>query len=476
MKGGLRLQVVLLLTGVLLVSHVPLFFAVSTYTRIGLDQLQQRDAALLANSALAYLKTLDPSQMETLREFASSQGATLDAVGSKRAGELTLLTGGEALEPFLRSALQPDTKDEERIVNSPLGRALLVTASRQDVTWAVLVRLDASLTGASRLTGLMGLYLLLATLSLAVAGYFALTRWIVRPILTLEHSAVRVATGGRRLIIPKQAPREIASLAARLSQMTEQLRDEEEQLRRKISEVQFTSEELRRTQQSLMRSERLATVGRLSAGLAHEIGNPISSLMGFIDLLLEGDLAPEEERDFLMRMRKETSRIDRVLSDLLAYARPAGSQQKNQPGSVGEAVRTVRQLVSPQKSFHELTLTLVHQAKADSVALDLERLIQVTLNLVINAADACERRGQVRIVTRDEDAEVELLVEDDGPGVRKDQRERIFEPFVTTKDVGRGTGLGLSVTRGLVESAGGSIEVEDSELGGACFRVRLPRG
>lgn len=475
MKGGLRLQVVLLLTGVLLVSHVPLFFAVSTYTRIGLDQLQQRDSARLAAASLSFLRTLESGEMDRARQFAASQADALDAIALQQDGELTLLMGDAACEPVLGAALGSARADTERIVNSPVGRALLMTASGHDLQWAVLVRLDASLTGANRLTGLMGLYLLLAALSLAVAGYFALTRWIVRPILTLEHSAARVATGGRRLVIPEQAPREIASLSARLSQMTQQLRDEEEELHRKIAEVQSTSEELRRTQQSLMRSERLATVGRLSAGLAHEIGNPISALMGFIDLLLDGNLSSEEERDFLLRMKKETSRIDRVLSDLLAYARPAGSRQQHQPGSLGEAVRTVQQLVGPQKSFQEVSLSVQHRATRDSVGLELEGLTQVILNLVMNAADACQRKGHVRVTTHDHEAEVELVVEDDGPGVPPEQRDQVFEPFFTTKEVGQGTGLGLSVTRGLIESAGGSIHVERSELGGACFRVRLPR-
>src|SRR5690606_21120272 len=117
---------------------------------------------------------------------------------------------------------------------------------------------------------------------------------------------------------------ELLNLSWRLAEMTSRLREEEESLRAKINEVQARTEELRFAQASVVRSERLASVGRLAAGLAHEVGNPISALMGLQDLVIDGGLSPEENSDFLQRMRKETSRIHRVISDLLAYARPSG--------------------------------------------------------------------------------------------------------------------------------------------------------
>src|SRR5690606_9439447 len=126
----------------------------------------------------------------------------------------------------------------------------------------------------------------------------------------------------------KNAPRELVNLSSRLSEMTQRLGEEEDSLRAKVNELTRLTAQLEEAQDSLVRSERLATVGRLAAGLAHEVGNPISALMGLQDLMIDGGLTKEEERDFLERMRKETARIHRVLSDLLAYARPAGDPKR----------------------------------------------------------------------------------------------------------------------------------------------------
>src|SRR5690606_17214332 len=153
-------------------------------------------------------------------------------------------------------------------------------------------------------------------------------RWILAPILELERGARRVAEGSRRFEPAEKAPREIAALGQSLAIMTDKLFRDEEALTRKVLEVEQKTRELERAQSSLLRSERLASVGRLAAGLAHEIGNPISALMGLTDLLLAGGLTPEEEKDFLGRMRREIARIHRILGDLLAFARPRSRDSK----------------------------------------------------------------------------------------------------------------------------------------------------
>jgi signal transduction histidine kinase len=337
-------------------------------------------------------------------------------------------------------------------------------------------------TGATQLTRLLGLYLGLSALALILALYFALTRLIVRPILDLETAADRVVLGARRLAPPTRAPREVMHLGYRLAQMTDRLVAEEQQLRDKVVEVEARTSELKQAQGSLIRSERMATVGQLAAGLAHEVGNPISALMGLLDLLLTGDLSREQERDFLTRMHKEVARIDRVMADLLAYARPTSELTKRASesgGSLSRAVLDVVALLKPQKSFQHMDVQCELLPGSDLVAMSGEELTQILLNLLMNAADACQNRGRIRIVTRraddSMDADWVLIVEDDGQGVDPRVKDRLFEPFVTTKEVGKGTGLGLSVTRGLVESALGSIAVEDVPEHGARFVVHLPQ-
>jgi signal transduction histidine kinase len=281
----------------------------------------------------------------------------------------------------------------------------------------------------------------------------------------------------RRLVVPRTSVRELAELGRSLRTMTERLLEEEEKLRHKIDEVERATQSLREAQDQVVRSERLASVGRLAAGLAHEIGNPIAAVMGLEDLLLEGGLAPDVERDFLLRMKKETERIHRILKDLLAFARPGepGERGPDVAGSVEAAVHDTVALVMPHQSLKDVDIALDLHPELPEVALSRERLIQVVLNLVLNAADAVGAGGHVRIAAERSELGVKLTVEDDGPGIDPKIIGRLFEPFATTKEVGKGTGLGLAVCRGLVESVGGTIALDASVTRGARFVIELPR-
>jgi two-component system, NtrC family, sensor kinase len=311
---------------------------------------------------------------------------------------------------------------------------------------------------------------------LLVAAYFALTRLIVRPLDALARAAERVATGARRFSVPEGGARELTELGRNLHTMTEHLIREEEALRAKVDEVERATVSLKEAQDRLVRSERLASVGRLAAGLAHEVGNPIAALLGLEDLLLEGGLDAAEQQDFLQRMRKETERIHRILRDLLQFARPselspAGS---GAAGDVASAVNDTAALIAPQKAMRDVTLDLSIPDGLPSVALRDEQLMQLVLNLVLNAVDALDGGGRVRVIAQPRADGVQLVVEDNGPGVALAVRERLFEPFVTTKEVGKGTGLGLAVCRGLVEAVGGSIVLDLGFSAGARFVVELP--
>jgi signal transduction histidine kinase len=287
---------------------------------------------------------------------------------------------------------------------------------------------------------------------------------------------VRSGSRATFLAVPKTPVRELSDLGASLRTMTEGLLAREDALRRKVDEVEAATKKLAEAQDHLVRSERLASVGRLAAGLAHEIGNPIAALMGLEDLLLQGGLTPGEQADFLQRMKRETERIHRILRDLLAFARPsAGPAEEGQPGDVEAAVHDTAALVLPHPALREVDLALDVHPGLPEVELGRERLVQVILNLVLNAADAVGAGGHVAVRAVPSSQGVELSVEDDGPGIGPSVRERLFEPFVTTKEIGKGTGLGLAVCRGLVEAVGGGIRLDDTVARGARFVIDLPR-
>lgn len=484
MKLGLRLQLLLLLGGLMVLAFVPLYFATSTYTRITLQRQQVAHAEALGRSIAAHViearHRRSPEQLMELLEAQLATGdvealAVYDPEGRPvaRAGDLELVRALGELPGRAELAVVE--------LRGSFGPAIAVFVPAQRGSVAAVLRVDPQRTRAAPLVHLIGLYMGVVGLATLLGAYFALTRLIVRPVDALSRAAQRVVRGARELELPTQAPRELAELGESLRTMTHHLLHEEEELRRRVDEVQRATQRLQDAQETVVRSERLASVGRLAAGLAHEIGNPISALLGLQDLLLEGGLSPEEQRDFVERMKRETSRVHRILRDLLQFARPGAERpEATAPGDVAAAVADTLALVRPQKAFAELTLAADVAADLPPVRLGHEQLVQVLLNLLMNAADACAGTGQVALAARLVEApgrgptSVEISVTDSGPGVSADMRRRLFEPFATTKEVGKGTGLGLAVSRGLVEGAGGSLVLDTAHAPGARFVILLP--
>jgi two-component system NtrC family sensor kinase len=476
---GLRLQILLLLGGLLLLAFVPLFYAVATYASFTLGQVRRDNARSLGRAIAGHVAEArarrTPAGLLSLLE-AEIGVAGVEAIGVySTEGQVEVRAGEPAAVDALPTQVEPtaETIFELSGVHGP-AMAIAVPDPRGAVV--AILRTDDHAARAAPLVRLLGLYSGLFALALLWLAYFALTRFIVRPLDGLARAAERVAGGARQLEVPRQGARELVELGLSLRRMTERLLHEEKALRKKVDEVQRATSELREAQQSLVRSERLASVGRLAAGLAHEVGNPIAALLGMEDLLLEGALEPEQTLDFLGRMRKETERINRILGDLLQFARPraATSGELSAPGQVEVAVHETVTLVRPQRSMREVALRLDIHPELPKVRLSHEHLVQVLLNLLLNAADAVAAGGQIEVVAQAIDGKVRIRVRDDGPGVPEEVRERLFEPFVTTKEVGKGTGLGLAVCRGLVEAAGGSISLEQDSAAGACFVIDLP--
>ncbi|MFO7179258.1 MAG: HAMP domain-containing sensor histidine kinase [Pseudomonadota bacterium] len=482
MRAGLRLRILLLLGGLLLVAFVPLYAAVATYTTLAVHRLRAEHARALGDAVARTLA--GPDAGRTVAELSAERERALSGSGVLAVGAYDV-DGRQiaARGPEARRGLPAQLDAEATAVREvALGseRALLVAVPVERGTIAVLARVEEATPQVTSLLRLLALYTGIVALALLVLAHFALTRLIVRPLDALARAAERVAGGARRLVVPETRVRELAELGHSLHTMTEALIANEAALRRKIDEAEAAAARLKEAQQRLVSSERLASVGRLAAGLAHEIGNPISALMAMQDLLLTSELSADEQRDFLERMRRETDRIHRIIRDLLQFARPSaqrGTSERTEPGDVAAAVSDTIALVSPQKALEKVELSLDVEQDLPRVGLSREQLVQVTLNLVLNAADAVAEvaaGGRVTVTARARGEKVELVVEDDGPGVAPEIRPVLFEPFATTKEVGRGTGLGLAVCRGLVESVGGTIALDETYTDGARFVVTLP--
>jgi len=482
MRPGLRLQILVLLGGLLALTFAPLYIAVATYTTLALHQIRTSHARSLGRAVAAHVvearRRRSPEQLaELLGAAVGSEG--VEAIGVYAPdGRVLARAGAIDVVDALDASL--DVRREATLeIAGAHGKALAVVVPAEAGAVVAVLRIDDHSARAAPLLRLLALYTGLVALTLLVVAYFALTRLIVRPLDALTRAAERVAGGARRLMLPATRVRELGELGASLHAMTEKLIADEEALRRKVSEVEAATQRLTEAQDRLVRSERLASVGRLAAGLAHVIGNPIAALMGLEDLLLDGGLTPAEERDFLQRMKRETERIHGILRDLLQFARARPTVEPPEPGDVAAAVTDTATLVGPQKDMKDVELRLDLAPDLPLVGMSREQVVQVVLNLVLNAADAVPPGGHITVRARVRDASasphcVELSVEDDGPGVDPAVRARLFEPFVTTKDVGTGTGLGLAVCRGLVEAVGGSIVLDETHAPGARFVVELP--
>ncbi|HWE31815.1 MAG TPA: ATP-binding protein, partial [Polyangia bacterium] len=279
-------------------------------------------------------------------------------------------------------------------------------------------------------------------------------RRVVEPIEALSVSARRVADGEIDLPPLSTPPTrdELAHLVADFNRMTASLRRQREQM---------------------VAQEKLVTVGRLAAGVAHEVGNPLAAVLGYVDLLLHDEPADGERREPLERIRKETDRIRGIIADLLDYSRPM--QGSVEPVRLGDAVDVALSLLRPQPRFADVEVVRAIPDALPSVAAAQSRLVQMLLNLLLNAADAMGGRGRVRLEARSDGDVVELRVADSGPGVAARDRAQIFDPFFTTKEPGQGTGLGLSISRSIVEAYGGTLTLAPpDDGGGATFVMRLP--
>ncbi len=489
MRLGIRLQIALSLGVLLVLAFVPLFAAVSGLTRATL--LRVSDASLLTlaqvvvrHAELARATAGAVDLHARLRTETAAPGPTL-ALGLYDAQGQALVRVGrdhdDAAAFGLESSLETRALGQRSAVltrfPTPRGAAVRVVVPSVGGGWAVVVlaRDHDEARQPIPLLRLVGLYGVLFAIGLLVFSYIALTRLIVRPLDAISTAAGRVASGARRFEPTLLGPAELEDLAVSLTEMTARLKADEHSMRQQIVELEERARALREAQDQLVRSERLASVGRLAAGLAHEIGNPLAALIGLEDLLIAGGSSPAEERDFLLRIRSETERIHRVLRHLLDFARPASSSvvAPEPPGSVCEAIQDVVALVQPQPAFRHFEIQVRAPTDLPSVALGKERIMQVLLNLMLNAADAA-RRGTICVEADRVDDVVRIAVTDDGPGVDSKVAARLFEPFVTTKEVGQGTGLGLAVCRGLVEAVRGTVHFDEAHRPGARFVVTLP--
>jgi two-component system, NtrC family, sensor kinase len=317
---------------------------------------------------------------------------------------------------------------------------------------------------------------LLLGLDLVLVGLFAYAiLWlaVARPVQRLEAELGQLERLDLELGPRGSGGPLLARVEASLRRTASALQAERSVTHQQLEDLRLANEHITRAQEELVSAERLATVGRLAAGVAHEVGNPLSGILGYLSLLRGQAGASGETAEYVDRIETEVHRINGIVRGLLDLGRPP--QPTLTPVEVAVVAETSVRLVGASPDFQSVQVT-VDVASGVTVLADAGPLSQVLINLLLNAAQAVGGRGVVRLQAREEPgATVRIDILDTGPGISPEVRPRLFEPFFTTKPGGKGTGLGLAISQSLVRAMGGTLEPRDMPGWGSCFSVRLPR-
>jgi two-component system NtrC family sensor kinase len=288
---------------------------------------------------------------------------------------------------------------------------------------------------------------------------FVATALVLQPIRHVVIMAQKVIGGDLSARVGIRPPGEMGVLCRAVDSMAQAVAEREELL-------------AHATRQQIGRSEQLASVGHLAAGVAHEINNPLTGVLAFADMLREKENMDDQDRQDLELIVRETKRAREIVRGLLDFARESPSVKARL--EVNDLIRQTTRLLGKREAFQDIVIVEDFAENLPPVDGDKNQLQQVFLNLSLNACEAMPNGGTLLIRTCAAGPRVVVEVTDTGSGIKKENLDRIFEPFFTTKPVGKGTGLGLSVTYGIVHQHGGTLEVESEERKGSTFRIILP--
>lgn len=355
---------------------------------------------------------------------------------------------------------------------------------------------------------LVALLLADAVIYVLLANYL-LVRLVLRPVRAAVEAAQAVAEGDYARRAPEAESREMAALSRALNRMTEQLLENQEKLGHNVQSLDETNRRLLATTRDLVEAEKLASIGRLAAGVAHEIGNPLGALLGYASVLRRRGADPE----LADGVEGETRRIDRIVRGLLDYARPAPPERE--PVDVNAAARAAVGVLRVQGVMRDVDIRLELAEGLPPVLGSPHLLEQAFVNLLDNARQAMGGRGAITVATRLEryrapggipirraddppgisyahlrrqtvtsvrdphriepgTETVRVTVADTGPGIPPEHIDKVFDPFFTTRPPGEGTGLGLAIVASTVADFGGRIEASSGAGGGAVFTLSLP--
>jgi len=425
----------------------------------------------------------DQKQIGVLTLGSELGGSAAQELGKLTQCQIALLAGGhvvastfpgtEANAQFV-NAFEAATRSND--TNDPVAnvKPLLLSGVHYDCTagqftslkgdnslgYVLLNSREPSLAATRATQGVLLAVIFCAILFSAQVVWFLVNR-VTRPLRELRHSAEAVGRGDFTRRVPVRSRDECGELARVFNQMTENLQE--------------SRARLETTQAQLLQSEKLSAVGEFVAGVAHELNNPLTAVIGYSEMLKAADLGENYRRHSEM-IFKSAQRCQRIVQQLLSFARPQKPERK--PVSLNSLIASVLEIVNYTLRTSNIELVPQLDAKLPLVMADATQIQQVLLNVLNNAYQAIEAQGrpggQIKISTETAGGRARILIQDNGPGIPEEVLPRIFNPFFTTKGVGKGTGLGLSLCYGIIKEHGGTITPVSRYGEGATFIIELP--
>jgi two-component system NtrC family sensor kinase len=301
--------------------------------------------------------------------------------------------------------------------------------------------------------------LILAATAASLILLFMANALVLAPIRHVVVMAQKIIGGDLSARVGIRPPGEMGTLCRAIDSMAQAVAEREELLRLA-------------TQLEVGRSEQLASVGRLAAGVAHEINNPLTGVLAFADMLRDKENMDDQDREDLELIVRETKRVREIVRGLLDFARETPFVQR--PLDINELIVQTLRLLGKREAFQHIYMVEDLGDDLPLVNVDRNQLQQVLLNLTLNACEAMPDGGTLLVSSSSADGFVVIHITDTGCGIERKDLDKIFEPFFTTKPVGKGTGLGLSVSYGIVQQHGGTLAVDSEPGKGTTFTITLP--
>ena len=324
-------------------------------------------------------------------------------------------------------------------------------------------------------------YLLVNVIVFSIVGFFRFVRICFRPLDNLMQMAENYQPDEQSLLPFSEDKSVFRKLSLSLNELLDRIKRDNRMLRKTVLLLEQSNRELKENKDLVVRSEKLASVGRLSAGLAHEIGNPLSIIQGYVELLGREDLSQAEKSLFSAKAQQELERIRKLIKQLLEFSRPKPAVEDEV--AVNATIDEVISFLALENASHSGLIRNELRAEDDRVVAEKDALRQVLINVIFNAIDATagltEMSQEIVVSTNNENSStlgpvVVISVKDNGIGIEKEHLQEVFDPFFTTKQVGRGTGLGLYVCHTILDHLGGHISIDNRVPAGVEVKIELP--